>query len=149
MEGYTFVKTVDSVECLEEQPTLYTPLTSFGKETQRITLRFKAKGFLQYQIRMMTGAMLQVAKGDLTLAQVSQLLAQPDSEHKDIPRSCAAAHGLTLIDVLYKDNHLFKEPQDISEGYFMRGHKRRLEKLGIIYEPPNPDTDQAVGSLFD
>ena len=53
------------------------------------------------------------------------------------------------MDVIYKDNHLFKEPQDISEFYFMRGHKRRLEKLGIEYEVPDIDKEHDVGSLFD
>ena len=47
-----FTKTIDEIECIEE------PVQIFGKQTQRIVLRFKAKGFMHYQVRMMTGALL-------------------------------------------------------------------------------------------
>jgi len=98
---------------------------------------------------MMTGALVQIAKGILTPHQVQKLLDEPDAEHPDIPRSIAEGNGLTMIDAIYKEGLLFKEPQDISEEYFMRGHKRRLERMGITYEVPDPDKDQDVGNLFD
>lgn len=97
----------------------------------------------------MAGALLQLAKGEITEENIKTLLEEPDKEHLSIPRSCLPGQGLTLIDCLYKDGTLFKEPQDIDEFYFMRGHKRRLEKLGIQYEIPDPDKDTEIGSLFD
>lgn len=116
---------------------------------QKITLRFQAKGFLQYQVRMMTGALVLVAKGELSVDQIQTLLDNPDDENADIVRSTAPGIGLTMINTIYKEGMLFKEPQDIPEEYFMRGYKRRLEKMGIIYEVPDPDKDQDIGGLFD
>lgn len=120
----------------------------FGKITQKITLRFKAKGFLQYQVRNMAGALIQLSKGEITEEQIKKLLDEPDGDHPSIPRSCAPGNGLTLIDCLYKEGILFKEPQDIDEFYFMRGYKKRLEKMGITYEVPDPDKEHDVGDLF-
>ena len=98
---------------------------------------------------MMVGALLQIGKGILQEADIIKLLAEPDVEHPQIPRTCAPANGLTLIDVLYKDGHLSKDAKDIQEWYFMRGYKRRLERLGIVYEVPDPNKEQDIGSLFD
>ena len=142
-EGYTFIRIINDIECKESIVEL------FDRQVQKITLRYKAKGFLQYQVRMMSGILLQIAKGESTVETLKKLLDDFDGDHSEIPRSVAPAHGLTLIDVLYKDNHLFKVPQDISEEYFMRGHKRRLEKLGITYEVPDPNQEHDFGSLFD
>lgn len=120
-----------------------------GRQTQKITLRFKARGFLQYQVRNMAGVLMQLAKGDITEDKIKTLLNEPDGDHIDIGRSCLPGKGLTLIDCLYKDDVLFKVPQDVDEFYFMRGYKRRLEKLGIEYEIPDPDKDPEIGDLFD
>lgn len=97
----------------------------------------------------MTGSLVLVSKGDLTEEKIKTLLENPDEENTEIPRSTAPGIGLTMIDTIYKEGKLFKEPQDIAEEYFMRGYKRRLEKMGITYEVPDPDKDQDVGSLFD
>lgn len=98
---------------------------------------------------MMVGALLQIGKGIIQEEHIVKLLAEPESEHPSIPRTCAPANGLTLIDVVYKDGHLSKEPKDIQEWYFMRGYKRRLERLGIVYEVPDPNKEQEIGNLFD
>lgn len=98
---------------------------------------------------MMTGALVLVAKGELTVDQIQKLLENPDDDNDSIPRPNAPGIGLTMIDAVYKEGLLFKEPQDIREEYFMRGYKRRLEKMGIIYEVPDPDKEIDIGGLFD
>ena len=124
-------------------------MTRCGRPVQRISFRFQARGFLQYQVRMMTGALVLVAKGELGVDQIQTLLDNPDADNDQIPRSTAPGLGLTMVDAVYKEGMLFKEPHDIPEDYFMRGYKRRLEKIGITYEVPDADKDQDFGDLFD
>lgn len=97
----------------------------------------------------MTGAIVQYAKGETTIANIKTLLEKPMEEHPTIPRYLAPSHGLTMIDAIYKDGNLFKEPQEVSENYFMRGYKKRLEKLGVEYKAPHPDDEMEIGNLFD
>ena len=91
----------------------------------------------------MTGALVLVSKGELNVEQIQTLLDNPDDDNEQIPRSTAPGIGLTMITTIYKEGLLFKEPQDIPEEYFMRGYKRRLEKMGIIYEVPEELTPEA------
>ena len=66
-----------------------------------------AKGFLQYQIRMMVGAMVQASLGTISLQQIQQLLAPTDSvgllgADLSLERLRAPANGLTLLSVKFK-----------------------------------------------
>lgn len=68
------------------------------EEEGGIRLEFEADGFLYKMVRNITGTLLEVGKGRLTLEQVSEILAA-----KDRKRAAAAAppQGLFLIQVLY------------------------------------------------
>jgi tRNA pseudouridine38-40 synthase len=63
-----------------------------------LTIEFEGEGFLYKMVRMMTGAMIHVARGNATVAWFEALLAQPDGLKN---HHCAPADGLYLVRVLY------------------------------------------------
>jgi tRNA pseudouridine38-40 synthase len=72
-----------------------------------LDLDFLGDGFLRYQVRRMVGALLEVARARLTVAQFRQLL--------DLPRAgvslpTAPARGLTLECVYYRDAAMLRTP---------------------------------------
>lgn len=78
------VRTIDSID------------VSFDGECIRI--RVVSKAFLQYQVRMMVGALIAIGAGKETLGFIDYVL---QSKQKGLSRYKAEAKGLTLKEVFY------------------------------------------------
>ncbi len=70
------------------------------------TIRFEGDGFLYRMVRLLTGAMVQVATGRIPLTELERLLEAPRGE---TCRFCAPADGLTLVTVLYPNMSMEKQ----------------------------------------
>lgn len=80
------VKTIYSIDILEE-----------GKD---VRLVFKGSGFLRYQVRMMSAALIAAATGQIDANEVKRILEAKD---KHACRFNAPAQGLYLVGVGYPD----------------------------------------------
>lgn len=69
------------------------------KKGNIITITFKSKGFLKYQVRNMVGLLIKIGEGKLSYKDVSKLIAKKD---RRCAPGTAPAEGLTLISVDYK-----------------------------------------------
>jgi tRNA U38,U39,U40 pseudouridine synthase TruA len=94
-------------------------LNSNGKFVQRVSMQFKAKGFLQYQVRFMVGLALQYQRGDISSEGVLSLINEPGLPLK-IPRELARPEGLTMISCKFKKGIISDTPIDIPEEKFCR-----------------------------
>lgn len=63
-----------------------------------ISITFKGKGFLKYQVRNMVGALIKVGEEKLSYKDIPKMLEQKDRRKASI---CAPACGLTLVKVEY------------------------------------------------
>ncbi|MFH0793831.1 MAG: tRNA pseudouridine(38-40) synthase TruA [bacterium] len=76
---------------------------------ERVMLDFRCRSFLHHMIRLMVGALLEVARGRLDLDQLESLF-------KGAPRPAslplAPAHGLVLMDVYYPPEAFDEEASD-------------------------------------
>ncbi len=63
-----------------------------------ITITFKGKGFLKYQIRNMVGTLIKIGEEKISPNIIPFLL---DKKDRTSAFSCAPAEGLTLVDVKY------------------------------------------------
>ena len=79
---------------------------SLEREKDRILLYFEANGFLKHMVRNITGALVEVGLGKLTLSDIEDLLRSRSRERA--PRK-AAPQGLTLMRVFYEDPPVFPE----------------------------------------
>ena len=70
---------------------------------QSYALHVKGKGFMRYQIRMMMGALIQLGRGDLSLADIKDSL-QPDSGIK--LTYVAPGSGLLLHDLQFSNHKI-------------------------------------------
>jgi len=68
-----------------------------------LDLHFVGDGFLRYQVRRMVGALLDVGRGQLALADFARLLDDPTP---GAPLRTAPARGLTLERVFYRGTSL-------------------------------------------
>ena len=82
-------------------------------------MQFKAKGFLQYQVRFMVGLALQYQRGDISSEGVLSLINEPGLPLK-IPRELARPEGLTMISCKFKKGIISDTPIDIPEEKFCR-----------------------------
>lgn len=80
------VKTITSIEVKEE-----------GKDVRLI---FKGNGFLRYQVRMMSAALIAVGTGQIDTSELKRILEAKD---KNACRFNAPAKGLYLIEVGYPE----------------------------------------------
>jgi len=64
-----------------------------------IEIKVTANGFLRYMVRSIAGALMAVGRGDLDIGKISDAIDE-GVRHNDIVT--APAHGLTLLEVLYK-----------------------------------------------
>lgn len=69
---------------------------SFSKDI--ITITFKAKGFLKYQVRNMVGTLIKVGEEKVDPSMIPVLLEKKDRKSA---YTCAPAEGLTLINIKY------------------------------------------------
>ncbi|XP_067286980.1 tRNA pseudouridine synthase-like 1 isoform X3 [Pseudorasbora parva] len=75
-------------------------------------LAFKSRSFLYRQVRRMTGALVAVGQGRLSVSQIQELLEARDS--LAFPNNLTApAHGLFLTNVQYRDADLAWLNRDI------------------------------------
>ncbi|XP_076850694.1 tRNA pseudouridine synthase-like 1 [Brachyhypopomus gauderio] len=96
------VKTLDLVQV---QPGLSFSQRHFHRDIQFWELTFKSRSFLYKQVRRMTGALVAVGQGKLSVSQVQELLAICESTA--FPQNMAApAHGLFLTNVEYDESDL-------------------------------------------
>ncbi len=68
------------------------------KDGDLITMTFTGKGFLRYQVRMMSAAIIDVGNHKLEIDEVKNMLA---TRAKNVNRKNAPANGLTLEKVAY------------------------------------------------
>ncbi|MCP3982365.1 MAG: tRNA pseudouridine(38-40) synthase TruA [bacterium] len=61
---------------------------------------FSANGFLNHMVRILVGALLEVAQGVIAPAELKRIL---DSGERDLKWTTAPAHGLCLWEVEYED----------------------------------------------
>ena len=86
--------------------------THCEKNGDMIALTFTGKGFLRYQVRMMSAAIIDVGRGRLTLEDVQQML---DAKSRTVKRHNAPANGLTLEHVDYFEMIALNENIQIRE----------------------------------
>lgn len=77
-------------------------------------MQFKAKGFLQYQVRYMVGIALQYQRGAITQEDVTAMIEFPEVAPK-FQRELARPEGLTMIGCKYKKGLIKDEPIEIPE----------------------------------
>lgn len=70
------------------------------QEDELLRLEFQGEGFLYKMVRMLTGSMLQVARGRATMDWLRDLVEDPDGEKS---HHCAPADGLFLMKVFYPE----------------------------------------------
>jgi len=68
------------------------------KENDLIRMSFYGKGFLRYQVRMMSAAIMEAGKGKITTKDIVSLL---ESKSREKAKKNAPAEGLTLVEVEY------------------------------------------------
>lgn len=106
------VKTMDVVSI---QPGSAFARSHFHRQIQFWELTFKSRSFLYKQVRRMTGALVGVGRGLLTVSQVKQILDTCDT-HAYPQGVVAPAHGLFLKNVDYKESDLlFSQQPDSTE----------------------------------
>lgn len=106
------VKTMDVVSI---QPGSAFAHSHFHRQIQFWELTFKSRSFLYKQVRRMTGALVGVGRGLLTVSQVKQILDACDT-HAYPQGVVAPAHGLFLKNVDYKESDLlFSQQPDSTE----------------------------------
>ncbi|XP_018533220.1 tRNA pseudouridine synthase-like 1 [Lates calcarifer] len=104
------VKTLDVVDI---QPGSSFAHAHFHRDIPIWELTFRSKSFLYKQVRRMTGALVAVGQGRLSVPQLKDIMEAQDSVA--YPQAMAApAHGLFLTRVDYRDTDL-QLPQQSSE----------------------------------
>ncbi|KAM9860047.1 tRNA pseudouridine synthase-like 1 [Aulostomus maculatus] len=104
-KGSDPVSPVKEMEVARIQPGLSFVNTHFHREHPFLELVFKSKSFLYRQVRRMTGALVAVGKGKLSLPEMKEILDARDS--LAFPESTTApAKGLFLTRVEYKESDL-------------------------------------------
>lgn len=72
------------------------------KQGQDIHIHYYGNGFLRYQVRMMSAALIALGEGKITLEQFQEILEAKD---KHACRFNAPAKGLYLVEVKYGQNY--------------------------------------------
>ncbi|XP_043107943.1 tRNA pseudouridine synthase-like 1 isoform X2 [Puntigrus tetrazona] len=96
------VKTLDQIQL---EPGVSFSQRHFYRDVRFWELTFKSRSFLYKQVRRMTGALVAVGHGRLSVSQMQELLEARDS--RAFPTTMTApAHGLFLTRVQYSDTDL-------------------------------------------
>lgn len=104
------VKTLDLVRI---QPGISFSQDHFQRKIPYWELTFRSRSFLYKQVRRMTGALVAVGQGRLSVAQLKKVLEERDS--RAYPQGMSApAHGLFLTNVEYRETDL-QPPTKTSE----------------------------------
>ncbi|XP_066526558.1 tRNA pseudouridine synthase-like 1 [Hoplias malabaricus] len=106
-----FKNPVKTMELVQIQPGLSFSQRHFHRDIQYWELSFKSRSFLYRQVRRMTGALVAVGQGKLSVRHIQELLDARDS--LAYPQNLAApSRGLFLTNVEYKDSDLVPSTQD-------------------------------------
>ncbi|XP_068170474.1 tRNA pseudouridine synthase-like 1 [Antennarius striatus] len=102
------------------QPSCSFMQTHFCREIPILELTFKSPSFLYKQVRRMTGALVAVGLGRISVPQMKEILEAKDS--LVYPQGLAApAHGLFLTRVDYKKTDLQISPETSEEQLVSTG----------------------------
>lgn len=71
---------------------------SVDRDGDRLEIGFSGSGFLRYQVRTMVGALVEMARGRLSINSMPELIARRD---RTLAGAAAPARGLTLMKVEY------------------------------------------------
>ncbi|KAF4107081.1 tRNA pseudouridine synthase-like 1 isoform X2 [Onychostoma macrolepis] len=100
-----FKNPVKTLEKAQLEPGVSFSQRHFHRDIQFWELTFKSRSFLYRQVRRMTGALVAVGQGRLSVSQIQELLEARDS--LAFPQNLTApAHGLFLTHVQYRDTDL-------------------------------------------
>ncbi|MBR5208088.1 MAG: tRNA pseudouridine(38-40) synthase TruA [Erysipelotrichaceae bacterium] len=77
----------------------------FHEEGNLVRISYYGEGFLRYMVRMLTGTMLEVGRGRITLEDVQKIM---DRRDKTACRYNAKPHGLSLVKVYYDEEEVRK-----------------------------------------
>ncbi|XP_073681674.1 tRNA pseudouridine synthase-like 1 [Garra rufa] len=98
-----FKNPVKTLEKAQLEPGVSFTQRHFHRDIQFWELTFKSRSFLYRQVRRMTGALVAVGQGRLSVSQIQELLEARDS--LAFPQNLMApAHGLFLTHVQYRDS---------------------------------------------
>ncbi|XP_051532417.1 tRNA pseudouridine synthase-like 1 [Myxocyprinus asiaticus] len=101
----TFKNPVKTLDLAHLEPGLSFSQRHFHRDIQFWELTFKSRSFLYRQVRRITGALVAVGQGRLSIHQIQELLEARDS--LAFPKNMTApAHGLFLTNVGYRDADL-------------------------------------------
>ncbi|XP_036415413.1 tRNA pseudouridine synthase-like 1 [Colossoma macropomum] len=110
-----FKDPVKTMELVQVQLGLSFSQRHFHRDIQFWELSFKSGSFLYRQVRRMTGALVAVGQGKLSVRQIQELLDARDS--LAYPQNMAApSRGLFLTKVEYKDSDLVPYTQDRTDN---------------------------------
>ena len=110
---------------------------SVTEDGDMITLSFTGKGFLRYQVRMMSAVLIEAGKGSLTPADIRAIL---EKKSKTAVRFNAVPQGLTLQKVEYFEMFALSEtgmireflPGDtLPEGYSLEELEEQIRKKAV------------------
>lgn len=90
--------TFTSGEDKREDKTRTIIKVSLKYDNEVITISFKAKGFLKYQVRNMVGVLIKVGQESIKPDMIPSLFEKKDRKQAFI---CAPAEGLTLVNIEY------------------------------------------------
>ncbi|XP_038553383.1 tRNA pseudouridine synthase-like 1 [Micropterus salmoides] len=114
-----FKSPVKTLDVANVQPGSSFVQAHFHREIPFWELTFTSRSFLYKQVRRMTGALVAVGQGRLSVLQLKEILDARDS--LAFPQGLAApAHGLFLTRVYYRESDL-QRSQQISEEQFISG----------------------------
>ncbi|XP_052466278.1 tRNA pseudouridine synthase-like 1 isoform X2 [Carassius gibelio] len=100
-----FKNPVKTLEKAQLNPGVSFSQRHFHRDIQFWELTFKSRSFLYRQVRRMTGALVAVGQGRLSVRQIQELLEARDS--LAFPQNLTApAHGLFLTNIQYRETDL-------------------------------------------
>ncbi|XP_051967084.1 tRNA pseudouridine synthase-like 1 isoform X2 [Xyrauchen texanus] len=106
-----FKNPVKTLDLAQLDPGLSFSQRHFHRDIQFWELTFKSRSFLYRQVRRMTGVLVAVGQGRLSIHQIQELLEARDS--LAFPNNMTApAHGLFLTNVGYRDADLSPNVMD-------------------------------------
>uniref|UniRef100_A0A0F8BYV5 tRNA pseudouridine synthase n=1 Tax=Larimichthys crocea TaxID=215358 RepID=A0A0F8BYV5_LARCR len=117
----SFKSPVKTLDVASIQPGSSFVQTHFHREIPFWELTFTSRSFLYKQVRRMTGALVAVGQGQLSVPQLKEVLEARDS--LAYPQGIIApAHGLFLARVDYKETDLQFSPQPSGDQFISSGN---------------------------
>lgn len=89
-----------STHCQAKSPEKTLERLDVAREGEAITLHVEARSFMHNQVRIMTGSLVKVGRGEWTADDISRAL---EARNRAAAGPTAPAHGLYLAEVRYED----------------------------------------------